>query len=180
MSTKTDDFSKAMEKKLKAVKKKELAKESGPNKGDNKMGAPPVDVNNNSIKDKPINVKNNGAIMPQPKTGKVEPQAVTTSAKDNKKNSKANQEKVESGPKKIADAQSTKKGKKEKNSDVPTVKEMILEAIKSLGEKKASLSKPIKDHIVEIYKDSVDEKSFQLLIKLTKEYVVLNVILKRH
>ena len=106
--------------------------------------------------------------MPQPKTGKVEPQAVTTSAKDNKKNSKANQEKFESGPKKIADAQSTKKGKKEKNSDVPTVEEMILEAIKSLGEKKGSLSKPIKDHIVEIYKDSVDEKSFQLLIKLTK------------
>ena len=179
MSAKTDDFSKAieaMEKKLKAVQKKELAKESGPNKGDNKKGAAPVDVNNNSIKGKPINVKNNGAIKPQPKTGKVEPQADTTSAKDNKKNSKANQEKVESGPKKIADAQSTKKGKKEKNSDVPTVEEMILEAIKSLGEKKGSLSKPIKDHIVEIYKDSVDEKSFQLLIKLTKEYVVLNVI----
>ena len=154
--------------------------ESRPNKGDNKKGAAPVDVNNNSIKGKPINVKNNGAIKPQPKTGKVEPRAVTTSAKDNKKNSKANQEKVESGPKKMADAQSTKKGKKEKNSDVPTVEEMILEAIKSLGEKKGSLSKPIKDHIVEIYKDSVDEKSFQLLIKLTKEYVVLNVILKRH
>ena len=60
------------------------------------------------------------------------------------------------------------KGKKEENSDVPTVEEMILEAIKSLGEKKGSLSKPIKDHIVEIYKDSVDEKSSQLHIKLTK------------
>ena len=39
-------------------------------------------------------------MKPQPKTGKVEPQADTTSAKDNKKNSKANQEKVESGTKK--------------------------------------------------------------------------------
>ena len=161
-----------MEKKLKAVQKKELAKESWPNKGDNKKGAAPVDVNNNSIKGKPINVKNNGAIKRQPKTGKVEPQAVTSSPKDNKKNSKANQEKVESGPKKIAGAQSTKKGKKEKNSDVPTVEEMILEAIKSLGEKQGSSSKPIKDHIVEIYKDSVDEK------KLPTTYQVNKVLAK--
>ena len=98
MSAKPDDLSKtikAMEKKLKAVQKKELAEESWPNKGDNKKGAAPVDVNKNSIEGKPINVKNNGAIMAKPKTGKVEPQAVTASAKDNKKNSNANQEKVE-------------------------------------------------------------------------------------
>ena len=50
---------------LPKTKGKEIAKESGPNKGDNKKGAAPVDVNNNSIKGKPINVKNNGAIMPQ-------------------------------------------------------------------------------------------------------------------
>ena len=61
---------------LPKTKGKEIAKESGPNKGDNKKGAEPVDINNKSI----INVKNNGAIKSQPKTGKVEPQADTTSA----------------------------------------------------------------------------------------------------
>ena len=65
---------------LPKTKGKEIAKESGQYKGDNKKGAAPVDVNNNSIKGKPINAKNNGALKPQPKTGKVEPQVDTTSA----------------------------------------------------------------------------------------------------
>ena len=48
------------------------------------------------------------------------------------------------------------------------MEEMILEAIKSLGEKKGSLSKPIKDHIVEIYKDSVDEKKLPTTYQVNK------------
>ena len=43
-----------------------------------------------------------------------------------------------------------------------------MEAIKSLGEKKGSLSKPIKDHIVEIYKDSVDEKKLPTTYQVNK------------
>ena len=43
-----------------------------------------------------------------------------------------------------------------------------MEAIKSLGEKKGSLSKPIKDHIVEIYKDLVDEKKLPTTYQIKK------------
>jgi len=150
LSAKTDDFSKAieaMESKLKAVKKKELAKGNGPN---NKAPTKGVDINNNT-QAKPVNVQAN---KQQPKTSKVasgqqvKPAAATA--------------------KKPAAAQSPKKGKKGKNSDVPSVQEMVLEAIKSLGEKKGSLSKPIKDHIVEIYKDTVDEKKLPTTYQVNK------------